>query len=86
MLWTIVCQAPPSIGFSRQEDWSGLPRPLPTDLPDLEIKPKSLMFPELVGRFFTANTTWEAWMTIYSIYKMATKVESFGVAERSAAF
>ena len=40
-LWTIVCQAPLSMGFSRQEYWSGLPCPLPGDLPDPRIKPAS---------------------------------------------
>ena len=38
--WTIACQAPPSMGFSRQEYWSGLPFPSPGDLPDPGIKPK----------------------------------------------
>ena len=33
--WTVACQAPPSMGFSRQEYWSGLPFPSPGDLPDL---------------------------------------------------
>ena len=32
--WTIVCQAPPSMGFPRQEYWSGLPFPSPGDLPN----------------------------------------------------
>ena len=36
--WTIACQAPLSLGFSRQEYWSGLPHPSPGDLPDLEIE------------------------------------------------
>ena len=36
--WTGACQAPLSMGFSRQEYWSGLPFPSPGDLPDLEIK------------------------------------------------
>ena len=40
-LWTIVCQAPLSMGFSRQEYWSGLPCPLPGDLPNPRIKPAS---------------------------------------------
>ena len=35
MLWTIALQAPLSMGFSRQEYWSGLPFPSPGDLPDL---------------------------------------------------
>ena len=34
-------QAPPSMGFSRQEYWSGLPFPSPGDLPDPGIKPRS---------------------------------------------
>ena len=33
--WTVACQVPPSMGFSRQEYWSGLPLPSPGDLPDL---------------------------------------------------
>ena len=39
--WTVAYQAFPSMGFSRQEYWSGLPFPLPGDLPDPEIKPGS---------------------------------------------
>ena len=37
--WTIAHQAPPSMGFSRQEHWSGLPFPSPGDLPNAEIEP-----------------------------------------------
>ena len=40
-LWTVACQAPPSMGFSRQEYWSGLPFPSPGDLPNPGIKPRS---------------------------------------------
>ena len=39
--WTVTYQASPSIGFSRQEYWSGLPFPSPGDLPDPGIKPRS---------------------------------------------
>ena len=39
--WTVAHQAPPSIGFSRQGYWSGLPLPSPGDLPDPGIKPRS---------------------------------------------
>ena len=39
-LWTVAYQAPLSMGFSRQEDWSGLPFPSPGDLPDPEIEPR----------------------------------------------
>ena len=39
--WTVPCQAPPSMRFSRQEYWSGLPLSFPGDLPNPEIKPRS---------------------------------------------
>ena len=39
--WTVACQALLSMGFSRQEYWSGLPFPPPGDLPDPRIKPGS---------------------------------------------
>ena len=39
--WTIAYQAPPSMGFSRQECWSGLPFLSPGDIPDPGIKPGS---------------------------------------------
>ena len=39
--WTVACQAPLSMGFSRQEYWSGLPLPSPGDLPNPRIKPRS---------------------------------------------
>ena len=58
-LWTVICQAPQSFGFSRQEYWSGLPCPPPGELPDPEIEPVSLMSLALAGGFFTTNTTWE---------------------------
>ena len=38
--WTVAHQAPQSMGFSRQEYWSGLPFPSPEDLPDPGIKPR----------------------------------------------
>ena len=40
--WTVAHQAPLFMGFSRQEDWSGLPFPPPGDLPDPGIKSRSL--------------------------------------------
>ena len=36
--WTIACQAPPSMGFPRQESWSGVPFLFPGDLPDPGIE------------------------------------------------
>ena len=58
--WTVALQAPLSMGFPRQEYWSGLPCPPPGDLPDPGIKPMSLMPPALAGRFFSTGATWEA--------------------------
>ena len=46
---TVSCQPPLSMGFPRQEYWSGLPFPSPGDLPDPEIEPC------IAGRFFTAE-------------------------------
>ena len=40
-LWTVAYQASLSMGFSRQEYWSGLPFPFPVDLPDSGIEPGS---------------------------------------------
>ena len=42
--WTIAYQASPSMGFSRQEYWSGLSFPSPGNLPDPGIKPRSPAF------------------------------------------
>ena len=56
-LWIVAYQAPLSMGFSRQEYWSGLPCPPPGDLPDLGIQPTSLMSPALAGVFFTTAAT-----------------------------
>ena len=39
--WTVACHASPSMGFSRQEYWSGLPFPSPEALPNLEIETRS---------------------------------------------
>ena len=39
--WTVAYQASPSMGFSREEYWSGLPFPSPGDLPDPGIEPRS---------------------------------------------
>ena len=58
--WTVACQAPLSVAFSRQEYWSGWPCPSPGDFPDLGIEPKSLVSPSLTGWFFTISTIWEA--------------------------
>ena len=61
-LSTAAHQAPVSMGFSKQEYWSGLPCPPPGDLLDPGIELESLMSPALAGRFFTTSATWEALM------------------------
>ena len=50
--WSVAHQAPLSMGFPRQEYWSGLPFPSPGDLPNTGIKPAS---PVLAGRFLSLS-------------------------------
>ena len=57
-LWTVDCQAPLSMGFSRLEYWSGLPFPPPGNLTNPGIEPVSLAFPALAGRFLYHWATW----------------------------
>ena len=59
-LWTIACQCPLSMGFSRQEHRSGLLCPPAEDLPYPGIEPMSLASSALIGRFFTTSATLEA--------------------------
>ena len=47
--WTAVCQAPLSLGFSRQEYWGGVPFPPPGNLPNPGIEPESLTSTALPG-------------------------------------
>ena len=56
ILWTIAHQAPLSMGFSRQEYWSGLPCSPPGDLPNPGTEPTSLTTPALAGGFFITST------------------------------
>ena len=58
--WTVAHQAPQSMGFFRQEYWSGLSFPSSGDFPNPGIKLTSLMSPSLACRFFTTSITWEA--------------------------
>ena len=55
---TLAHQATLSMGFCRQEYWSGLPCPPPGDLPNPGMEPVSLTS-ALAGRFFTTSTIWE---------------------------
>ena len=56
--WTVAYQAPPSMGFFRQEYWSGLPFPSPGDLPNAGIEPRS---PTLQTGAFTVWATREVY-------------------------
>ena len=56
-LWTVDHQAPLSLGFPRQEYWSGVPFLSPGDLPDPETELTSLTGPELTVGFFTTSVT-----------------------------
>ena len=60
ILWAVAFQALLSMGFSRQEDWSGLPCPSPGDLPNPGTEPESLTSPTSAGNFFTTGTTRKA--------------------------
>ena len=51
--WTVAHQDTLSLGFSRQEEWSGLPSPPPGNLSYPRVEPMSLMSPTLASRFFT---------------------------------
>ena len=61
-LWTVAHQAPLSLGFSKQEYWSGLPCPPPGDHPDLGVKLASLLSSALAGGFFTTRATGKPWV------------------------
>ena len=67
--WTVACQAPLSMGFSRQEYWSRLPCPPRGDLPNPGIEPRS---PALPGGFFTSKPPGKpqsrSLLVIYFIY------------------
>ena len=55
ILWTVACQAPASLRFSRQENWSGLSWPPPEDLPNPGIELTSPVSPALAVRCFTSD-------------------------------
>ena len=66
--WTVARQAPLSMGFSRQEYWSGLSCPPPG------IKPTSLTLPTLAGCFFTTSAAWERLLVLNTKLKTRTEM------------
>ena len=65
--WTMACQAPLSVGFSRQEYWSRLPFPSPRDLPNPGLEPMSLMPLVLAGRFFTTGSPGKEYINVCKV-------------------
>ena len=68
--WTVACQAPLSMGFPRQEYWTGLPSPSPEDFPHLGIK---LTSPALAGGFLTTEPPGK--LIINCVYIMSNIME-----------
>ena len=76
-VWTVAYQAPPSRGFSRQENWSGLPFPSPGDLPNPGIEPRS---PSLEADILTSEppgkqSNWDLnlkWMVKFALLNLIT--------------
>ena len=66
-LWTLAHQSPLSLGFTRQEHWSGLLFPS-LDLPHPEIQPAPVTPPALAGRFFPTSTTCKAYYKVYFVF------------------
>ena len=77
--WTVAHQAPLSLGFPRQEYWSGLPCPPPGDLPDPGMEPSSHTSPALAGGFFTASTTWMPPDILLAFIQVTVNISRIGV-------
>ena len=78
--WTITCQAPLSMGFSRQEYWSGLILSPPEDLPSPGIQSVSFA---LAGGFFTNWATWEIPRAVINADYLGHRVLGFLLGNRS---
>ena len=83
-LWTVARQAPLSMGFSRQEHWSGLPCPPLGDLPEPEIESRYPVFPALAGRIFTNSATWGKHSVQFSCSVMSDSVTPWTVAHQAS--
>ena len=76
--WTVAHQPPLSMGFSRQEYWSGLPFPSPEDFPHPGMEPA---FPALIGGFFTTESPLCIWQLQHEGREgQHTDITSFQVA------
>ena len=75
-LWTVARQAPLSMGFPRQEHWSGLPFPPPGDLLKPEIDPGTPASPALAGRFFTTEPSGKPTYLVHWLKMQSTTAAS----------
>ena len=69
-LWTVACQAPQSMGFSRQDYWSALILGI---FLTQGLNPVSLASPVLAGGFFTTSTAWESYIHLPNEYLCVCK-------------
>ena len=76
--WTVAHQAPLSMGFPRQEYWSGLSFPPPGDLPDPGIEPTS---PALAGRFFITEPSGKPFHATINLLKSCPSMISKHISE-----
>ena len=74
-IWTVAHRVPLSMGFPRQEYWSGLPFSSPGDLPHPGIEPTSLTSPALADGFFTTSATARMGLNSF-IYKEETPLDT----------
>ena len=70
--WTVAYQAPLSMGFSRQENWSGLPFPSPGDLPNPGIETRS---PSLQADALPSEPPWKLLMTVSYVKFIISKLK-----------
>ena len=76
--WTVAYQAPPSMGFSKQENWSGLPFPSPGDIPDPGIEPGS---PAFQADTLTSEPDFIGIKTFFSVKDSAERMKSYRLGE-----
>ena len=75
--WTVPCQAPLPMEFSRQEYWNGVPFPTPGDLPDPGMEPAFLVSPALANRALITSASWE--IQEFNIYCIRQCRLGFGI-------
>ena len=78
--WTVACQAPPSMGFCRQEYWSGLVFPSTGCLPDPGIKPRS---PEWTGRYHLSHHG-SPYFSVFGSVQSLSRVQLFATSWSTA--